>query len=107
MAANDGDANVPIHVELVPDSSTDPAASRIPRAVAAAAVAPGAVAAFFAADDGERSVYNDPAALRAGGRVAPTQALRFLDPRSIFARRSTRAVQTAAATRPVGSAPRP
>ena len=67
MAANDGDANVPIQVELVPDPSTDPAASRIPRAVAAAAIAPGAVAAFFAADDGERSVYNDPAALRVGG----------------------------------------
>lgn len=65
MAANDGDANVPIQVEWVPDPSTDPAASRIPRAVAGAAIAPGAVAAFFAAD-GERSVYNDPAALRAG-----------------------------------------
>lgn len=67
MAANDGGANVSIQVELVPDPSTDPAASRIPRAVAAAAIAPGALAAFFAADDGERSVYNDPAALRAGG----------------------------------------
>lgn len=62
MATNDGGANVPIHVELVPDS-VDPA-SRIPGAIAAAAIAPAAVAAFFAADDG--SPYSDPAALRAG-----------------------------------------
>lgn len=69
MGANDDVRTVPISVELVPDSSTDPSASRIPGAVAAAAIAPAAVAAFFAADDGARSVYNDPAALRAGGSV--------------------------------------
>jgi hypothetical protein len=64
MAANDGSTNVPIQVEFVPDS-VDPA-SRVPGAIAAAAIAPGVVAAFFAADDGERSVYNNSAALRAG-----------------------------------------
>ena len=63
-AANDDGANIPIQVEFVSDSA-DPAL-RIPGAIAAAAIVPTAVAAFFAADDGERSVYNDPAALRAG-----------------------------------------
>ncbi|NJC21530.1 hypothetical protein BJ994_000606 [Arthrobacter pigmenti] len=65
MAANDDDGtNLPIQVELVPDS-VDPAL-RIPGAVAAAAIAPSAALAFFAPDDGA-SPYADPSALRAGG----------------------------------------
>ncbi|MHA7284566.1 hypothetical protein [Arthrobacter sp. TMS2-4] len=66
MADDDSGTSIPIRIELVPDPSLDPGALRIPGALAAAAVAPGAVAAFFAADDGERSVYGDPAVLRAG-----------------------------------------
>lgn len=66
MADDGSSTNIPIRIELVPDPSPDPGASRIPGAIAAAAIVPGAVAAFFAADDGERSVYNDPAVLRAG-----------------------------------------
>ncbi|WP_458116570.1 hypothetical protein [Arthrobacter sp. D2-10] len=65
MATNDDGVNVPIQVELVPEGATD-SASRIPGAVAAAAIAPSAALAFFAADDGATSVYSDPAALRAG-----------------------------------------
>lgn len=64
MAGNDGDTSSPIQIELVPDSSADAAASRIPGAIAAAATMPGAVALIFAADDGGSSVYNDPAILR-------------------------------------------
>lgn len=64
VAANDDGANVPIQVELVPDADAD-SATRIPGAVAAAAIAPSAALAFFAADDGATSVYSDPAALRA------------------------------------------
>lgn len=67
MAASNSGASVPIRIELVSDSSVEAGASRIPGAVAAAAIAPGAVATLFAADDGEMSVYNDPAVLRAGG----------------------------------------
>ncbi len=66
MAANHGSASVPIQIELVSGSSDDTGASRIPGAIAAAAIAPGVVAAIFAADDGERSVYTDLAVLRAG-----------------------------------------
>lgn len=67
MGVNDGARTVPISVELVPGSDADPAASRIPGAVGTVAIALAAVAAFFAAEDGAGSVYNDPAALRAGG----------------------------------------
>lgn len=66
MAANHGSASVPIQIEVVSGSSDDSGASRIPGAIAAAAIAPGMVAAIFAAEDGERSVYTDPAVLRAG-----------------------------------------
>ncbi|GAB3539212.1 hypothetical protein GCM10027403_27200 [Arthrobacter tecti] len=65
MAANDDNTNLPIQVELVPDS-VDPAL-RIPGAVAAAAIAPSAALAFFAPDDDGASPYADPSALRAGG----------------------------------------
>ena len=64
MATNDDGVNVPIQVELVPEGAMD-SASRIPGAVAAAAIAPSAALAFFAAYDGATSVYSDPAALRA------------------------------------------
>lgn len=67
MGSNDGSVNVLIQVQLVPDSSTEAPASRIPGAVGAVAITPAAVAALFAADDGARSIYNDPAVLRAGG----------------------------------------
>ena len=66
MAANDGGRSVPIRIEVVAGASAEDPASRIPGAIAAAALTPGAVATILAADDGERSVYNDPAVLRAG-----------------------------------------
>jgi hypothetical protein len=87
MALTDG-THTPIRVELVAGTSGDAADSRIPRAIAAAALVPGAVAAFFAADDGERSVYDDPAVLRAGdsgqtstGTAAPSPDI---DPPGFF-----------------------
>ncbi|WP_434992564.1 hypothetical protein [Arthrobacter sp. Ld5] len=86
MAQDEG-TSVPIRIELVPDPSPDPGASRIPGAIAGAAVAPGAVAAFLAGDDGEQSVYNDPAVLRAGdtgraytGVSAPGPEAHFPEP---------------------------
>jgi hypothetical protein len=103
MGENDVGRTVPISVELVPDSSTDPSASRIPGAVAAAGIAPAAVAAFFAADDGARSVYNAPAV-----RLRPTWELRFRSPKWTVPSRSRLAVQTAGASRPaVGTGQKP
>ncbi|WP_247828273.1 hypothetical protein [Arthrobacter antioxidans] len=66
MTANDGGRSIPIRIEWVAGSSADAAASWIPGASAAAALTPGTVATVFAADDGEGSLYNDPAVLRAG-----------------------------------------
>ncbi|MHA7295193.1 hypothetical protein [Arthrobacter sp. HLT1-21] len=61
-----------IQIELVPESSSDAVASRIPGAISAAAIVPGAVATIFAADDGEVSVYNH-------------LAMRASDPRQTYA----------------------
>lgn len=71
MKLDDDDANLPLQLEIVRDISTGPIALRIPGAVATAATTPAAAAAFFAAaaDHGSRSVYSDPAALRAAGSV--------------------------------------
>ncbi len=87
MAANDGGRSVPIRIELVAGSSAEDPASRIPAVMAAATLTPGAVATSFAADDGERSVYNDPAVLRAGdsgqtytGTSGPTPEITFSGP---------------------------
>lgn len=66
MAADDGGRSTPLQIEVVPASSADAAASRIPGAIAAAVIVPGTVATILTADDGERSVYNDPAILRSG-----------------------------------------
>lgn len=81
MAANDDGANVPIQVELVPDADAD-SATRIPGAVAAAAIAPSAALAFVTTDDGAASVYSDPATLRAGdsGQTYAGVAEPALDP---------------------------
>lgn len=84
MAANDGGASVPIQIESVPELTADAAASRLPGAVAAAGIVPGAVATIFSADDGESSVHNDPAILRSGdsgqtyrGTSAPMPEMNF------------------------------